>query len=120
MGLDTTHGCWNGAYSAFSRWRTKIAEVAGFGNLDDYTGYGGGKVLPPAHPLTVLLDHSDCDGEIAWQECGPLADALEKLMPSLTLAGDGGGHIGSYAEKTRQFINGLREAALAEENVEFQ
>lgn len=27
MGLDTTHGCWHGAYSAFGRWRDKLAEV---------------------------------------------------------------------------------------------
>jgi hypothetical protein len=30
MGLDTTHGCWHGAYSAFMRWRQEIAHVAGF------------------------------------------------------------------------------------------
>ena len=29
MGLDTTHDCWHGAYSAFMRWRQKLAEVAG-------------------------------------------------------------------------------------------
>ena len=27
MGLDTTHGCWHGTYSAFNRWRNKIAEM---------------------------------------------------------------------------------------------
>lgn len=30
MGLDTTHEAWHGAYSAFSRWRDKLAEVAGY------------------------------------------------------------------------------------------
>lgn len=29
MGLDTTHNCFHGAYSAFMRWREKLAEVAG-------------------------------------------------------------------------------------------
>lgn len=29
MGLDVSHGAWHGAYSAFMRWRLKIAEVAG-------------------------------------------------------------------------------------------
>ena len=29
MGLDTTHGCWHGAYSAFNRWRTAIARQIG-------------------------------------------------------------------------------------------
>jgi hypothetical protein len=30
MGLDTTHDAWRGAYSAFSRWRNELAEVAGY------------------------------------------------------------------------------------------
>lgn len=25
MGLDTSHGCWNGSYGAFMRWRTDLA-----------------------------------------------------------------------------------------------
>lgn len=29
MGLDTTHGCWHGAYSAFGRWRDGLAQAAG-------------------------------------------------------------------------------------------
>ena len=30
MGLDTTHDCFHGAYSAFSRWRNAVAEAAGY------------------------------------------------------------------------------------------
>ncbi len=30
MGLDTSHDCWHGAYSAFGRWRRAIAEAAGY------------------------------------------------------------------------------------------
>jgi len=29
MGLNCSHGAWRGSYSAFSRWRCKLAEVAG-------------------------------------------------------------------------------------------
>lgn len=29
MGLDTTHDCWHGAYSAFMRWRKMLAAAAG-------------------------------------------------------------------------------------------
>lgn len=29
MGLDISHNTWHGAYSAFHRWREKIADVAG-------------------------------------------------------------------------------------------
>lgn len=159
MGLDTSHDCWHGAYSAFMRWRQEIAKVAGiplmlmdgfYGTDDapsqealkwmaprdggpecnDYRGpaifHWVGKVtqwLPikweilTPRPLLVLLNHSDCDGEIAASDCGPLADDLESLLP--LLKGDGGGHIGSYREKTQQFIDGLRRAAAANEPVDF-
>ena len=166
MGLDTTHDCWHGAYSAFTRWRTKLAEAAGIPLFlmdgyyiqdDQWTnssppldalawaapgtdGRGpacGSHYGPALHnwitgiarwlpiswdvlkddPLLVLLNHSDCEGEILAKDCAPLADRLEALLPLLT--GDGGGHIGSYQEKTRTFITGLREAAAAGENVGF-
>lgn len=29
MGLDVSHGCWRGAYSAFHRWRSQLAKLAG-------------------------------------------------------------------------------------------
>ena len=29
MGLDTSHGCWHGAYGAFMRWREELAKVTG-------------------------------------------------------------------------------------------
>lgn len=119
MGLDTSHGCWHGAYSAFGRWRGKLAEVAGL-DLLSMEGFGGEmewEALPP-DPLHVLLNHSDCDGEIRWQDCGPLADRLSELLPLLP-DGDAGGHIGFWREKTQQFIDGLREAFEAKEDVEF-
>src|SRR5574340_940621 len=110
MGLDTTHDCWHGSYGAFMRWRKKLAEVAGFGNLNDYEGFGGSALFDARNPLTPLLDHSDCDGEIPLGDLLPLAMALEGLLPALEAAGDGGGHIGGYADKTRTFIEGLRRA----------
>ena len=137
MGLDITHDCWNGAYSAFSRWRQKIAEAAGYWVLPvtypdgggthptiilDWHRYQNGELFgewrdPPRDPLLVLFVHSDCEGVIHPEQAGPLADALESLLPKLQ--GDGGGHIGDYREKTQNFINGLRAAAAAGEDVEF-
>jgi hypothetical protein len=157
MGLDTTHGCWHGAYSAFMRWREKIAEVAGLPPLGMMEGFWDprspdrGEALTytvaasslerhgdtfgaeslrrlarrPAirwdclkpSPLHILLSHSDCDGSIAAGDCGPIADALEALLP--LLEGDGGGHIGNYRAKTQTFIDGLRAAAAAGEDVGF-
>jgi hypothetical protein len=39
MGLDTSHGAWHGAYSAFMAWRLKIAEVAGYPPLELMEGF---------------------------------------------------------------------------------
>ena len=123
MGLDTTHDCWHGAYSAFSRWRVEIARVAGMPPLEMMEGFihdgqQGIKweILKP-DVLHVLLNHSDCDGHISWRNTKKLADRLAELLP--LLEGDGGGHIGSYREKTQIFIDGLLAAHEAHERVEF-
>ena len=122
MGLDTSHGCWHGAYSSFNRFRKKVCEVAGYGDLDKREGFSDnapGIPWPTDDPLVALLHHSDCDGEIAAEDCGPIADRLEGLLPSLERAGDGGGHIGDYAVAARTFIVGLRDAAAKNEAVDF-
>jgi hypothetical protein len=68
--------------------------------------------------LHELLYHSDCEGQIAPDRCGPIADALEALLDLLPNE-DAGGHIGSWQEKTRQFVRGLRAAAAASEPLDF-
>jgi hypothetical protein len=156
MGLDTTHEAWHGAYSAFSRWRDKLAQVAGYtfhafgelfklgdsgmevmgtarvqvdldwGGIESVIGrdlLGKWPRMPVRHdgtpdPLIVLLAHSDCEGEIQTEFCGPLADRLQELLPLLGDE-DGGGHVGSYATKTQTFIDGLRAAAKAGEDLGF-
>lgn len=147
MGLDCSHNAWNGAYSAFMRWRARLAEVAGLPPIELMEGFfneretlyfgqdlnneiWGGKLamlqkglpirwdcLKPS-TLHELLYHSDCDGEIATDRCGPIADELEKLIPLLPDQDDGG-HIGNWREKTKQFVTGLRAAAAAGEPLEF-
>lgn len=39
MGLDTSHGCWRGSYSAFNRWRKMLAKVAKKPPLDLMEGH---------------------------------------------------------------------------------
>lgn len=156
MGLDTTHDCWHGAYSAFSRWREKLAEVAGYtfhihgepfklggtgmevvatsrvmvdldwGSIEATIGrdlLGRWPAIPvrpdgTPDPLIILLGHSDCEGELQAEFLPALADRLEELLPLLE-GEDGGGHIGSYVEKTQTFIDGLRRASAAGEDVGF-
>lgn len=155
MGLDCSHNAWHGAYSAFMRWRRKLAEVAGLPPLDLMEGfyspltgtpptlYHGPNTRAPAYgpdsrpymaslddqlpiswdclkpdPLYELLYHSDCEGEIPAERCGPIADSLEKLIPLLPDE-DGGGHIFNWRQKTQQFVDGLRAAAAAGEPLDF-
>lgn len=133
MGLDTSHNCWHGAYSAFTRWRHELARVAGYqvarlegqthdttlidwGHIVDENYYGEWDALP-SDPLILLIAHSDCEGVIHPQHAQLLADRLAELLP--LLSGDGGGHIGDYRTKTEQFIAGLRDAAAKGEDVDF-
>ena len=141
MGLDTSHECWHGSYSSFSRWRDKLAEAAGYtfhplpgdrgmpssvvlvdldwGGIEAIIGrhlLGKWPRMPvrpdgTADPLIVLLAHSDCEGEIQAEFCAPLANRLEALLP---LLGDE-----AYIAKTQTIIGGLRVAAAADEPVQF-
>jgi hypothetical protein len=115
MGLDTTHGCFNGPYSAFMRFRIHVAEAAGYGVDYYYKPY----LTEGDDPILILLNHSDCDGIIEAKDCAPLADAMEALLPKLetnNVAGVRGMTMKATAET---FIEGLRLAARLKENVEF-
>ena len=129
MGLDTSHDCWHGSYGVFHRWRLKVAEIAGYGSLDNWAGFGGQWLWPGADedPLVLLLHHSDCDGEIRWQDAAPIANRLVELLPALRRADwVAGVAAGSdervaefYHERTEHFIAGLRLASRRREDVEF-
>lgn len=139
MGLDTSHDCWHGPYSSFMRWRERLVQLAWGGSGDEGAARGNiwnypsywtddksalhGRDVTSAAPipypegdaLVTLIDHSDCDGEIAPELCGPLADRLEQLlakMPTRALYDD-------VRPATERFIAGLRSAAAAGEAVEF-
>lgn len=119
MGLDTTHNCWHGPYSAFHRFRTHLARAAGgdyvipepCGAEVDIVG------IEETDPLYVLLNHSDCDGVIESKDCEALANRLEELAPRLP--DFRGCRDASLSEAALQFAAGLRRAAEAGEDVEF-
>ena len=85
-------------------------------NLDDRLPIRWESLKPSA--LHELLAHSDCDGEIPPDRCGPIADALEALIPLLPDE-NAGGHIGNWRAKTQQFVDGLRLAAADGEPMDF-
>ena len=133
MGLDTTHDCWHGPYSQFMRWREWLNRfiMEERGNNGDgaakqiaYMGatraaidkaWEDGHYNDQSLPINVLMMHSDCDGDIPADVCGPLADALESFLKYMPESG-------IYDEKrpaTLRFIAGLRKAAEANEPVGF-
>ena len=139
MGLDVSHDCWSGAYSGFSRFRDKLASVAGYEFIQD-AARGGRQMValdygawpepnyydPPIipyradgtqDPILLLLMHSDCEGRIRAEHVKALADRLTELLPNIE--GDGHGHVGDYHAATQQFINGLRLAEQCNEDVVF-
>lgn len=136
MGLDTSHDCWHGSYSGFSRWRNEVARLAGYEIVLDQRGgdvyavvnderwgpknFAGAWDEDPEDPLLVLLIHSDCDGVIAWRHQIPLAARLEGLIPLAEAKVYKTESWGAYtAEYLLRFANGLRDANDASEDVEF-
>jgi len=143
MGLDLSHECWHGAYSAFGRWREKLAEVAGYavwnvakaesnsayqyfcretiiidwGHITDDNLQGHWEKIPD-DPLMLIIAHSDCGGLIHWEHCERLAGRLKELLPGLP-EGHGTGHIGNWRDTTSTFIDGLLLAHSQKEDVYF-
>lgn len=134
MGLDTTHDCWHGPYSQFMRWRCWLSYfiMLDRGDAGDEDakeiGYKGatqeaierawneGQYADQSVPLNVLMQHSDCDGEIASEVCAPLADAIEDLANRRMKPR---GTYDDMRPATDRFIAGLRLAASKGEPVVF-
>lgn len=126
MGLHMSHGCWDGAYSAFHRFRTLIAMFAGLPPLDRMEGFCDAswaiswKSLEP-DVLHELLNHSDCEGEINWECCDLLADRLEDVKGNVDerVKSFECGQMPNFVECIDEMIEGLRYAYQKQENIEF-
>lgn len=134
MGLDTSHDCFHGPYSQFNQWRewlnlfimrerggtgdTTAEEIGHMGaTYNAYnTAYAQGLYADQSVPLNVLMQHSDCDGEIPADVCAALADDLQRIadrfMPER-------GTYDMMRPTTMRFIAGLRDAAANNEPVVF-
>ena len=140
MGLDTSHDCWHGAYSAFHRFRQNLAAAIGIDLLKMASFVPDGIAWPSKkdEPLVSLLNHSDCDGSIPVKELIPLANRLDEVAniieqgpPPNDCSGFSmtatslevtGGHLmrnGGTAESARIFAKGCRLAASQRQVVRF-
>lgn len=130
MGLDVSHDCWHGAYSAFHRFRIEVLATV-TGERVDYSDYDRYTQLveefPMREPLREFLLHSDCEGTIERASQIPMADALDVVADAmeseLTATEDEDvGHIaraGGFTATVREFAAGLRLAYENNETVGF-
>ena len=117
MGLNTSHGAWDGPYSSFNNFRRWLANQIGI-NLSDYAGYmhGGEKDLTTIdHPLMPLFNHSDCDGILTPDECRQIARGLKQVIDAAPKNNENHCHL----EAAERFRKGCIKAANAKENLEF-
>lgn len=123
MGLDTTHGAWHGAYSAFNRFRHELALRIGI-DLKEYIGYDfgpeqGTKELESIdHPLMDLFNHSDCDGILTPEQCKKIADGLDMVIKA-SIPDEDNYHGMSFIERCITFRDGCLLAYSRKENLEF-
>lgn len=117
MGLDTTHDCFHGPYSAFDRFRVQLAKAIGI-DLHEMEGFtADGKSWDDVkHGIVPLLIHSDCDGELTVEECKQIVEGLNELIPNL--------HDNEYLphstkKRAIQFRDGCLKAIEKNENVAF-
>lgn len=112
MGLNTSYHCWDGAYSSFARFRKKLAEAAGMPPLQDMYGFGGNISWDdiPYDDIHILLNHSDCDGDIGVGKTIPLRNRLKELL-----------NVISVEERCNviRFIEGLDKAIADNKGIEF-
>lgn len=114
MGLDCTHGAWSGPYSAFNRWRRKVAAACG-GSFPGRNFYDPA-VVPEAHRegAALFLGHSDCEGILAPAECRKVAAFLRWVAPRVPEQGR------PDRDFALQFAAGCERAAAAGEDLLFQ
>lgn len=118
MGVDFSHCDASWAYSGFNRFRARLANQIGI-VLDDMDGfnrnspdYSGVSWNTVKDPIKGLLNHSDCDGHITPKQCQRIAPRLRELVSSWEDCYD--------KQMAISLADGMDEAAMKNENLEFQ
>lgn len=100
----------------FMEWRRQLHRYVAPNNTNSLEeAWEAGDYRDQSKPINVLMNHSDCDGEIPSEVCGPLADALQEVIERMPKRGT----YDQALPATARFIAGLRKAAEAGEAVEF-
>ena len=70
------------SYLGFHAFRVAWAQLLGF-DLEDMQGFGKGMRPWTDEPLQCFFDHSDCEGEISWQDAEQILAQARKDAPKL-------------------------------------
>lgn len=109
------------SYGGFHAFRKQIASLAGIelGKMDGFSGDAPGvSWLNYKHdPIIKFLDHSDCDGEIEYEDCAAIAPRLRELVSMIP---DDGTELSKY-NKTwgLRLAEAMTECAKDECDMEF-
>ena len=115
MGLNCTHGCYDGPYSYFNNFRRWVALQIGL-NLDSMEGFGGDISFDITnHPIKPLLNHSDCDGELTPDECRSVIRGAQLILEKIDPA-----DWADWEIKLKTFANGCKKAIANNEPVLFK
>jgi len=80
MGLDFSRSEVHWSYSGFNVFREKLALEIGI-ELGKMKGFGGNRKWDNIiDPITLFLDHSDCDSELSPNECAKIYPRLLNLV----------------------------------------
>lgn len=81
MGLSVSYDAYDGSYSLFDAFRTKLASLVGI-NLNQMEGFGGVTSWTPYEHdgICALLNHSDCEGQIEAEKLEALGSRLRELV----------------------------------------
>ena len=113
MGLNVSHGAFNGSYGYFAIFREGLAKKIGV-DLNEMRGFGGRKSFKHVkHKIVPLLNHSDCDGVLFPDQCKQIAEGLDEIIQA---------HKGSeddIIQDAIQFRDGCLLAYAMDEVMEF-
>lgn len=122
MGLDCSHGAFNGPYSRFNRFRQAVGAACNVQfpphqdkSLDPACFYLPDGFRESNPGLTEFFSHEDCDGDISPENCQLIANEMDSLYSKIACVA-----LGDYSAMTRQFIEGCRRAAKAGEPLLFR
>jgi len=116
MGIDFSHGEARWAYSGFMRFRSRISETLGYGDLKTMYDEGSHTAMQD-EPIYPLINHSDCDGELTVKEMEMIIPQLESI---LTMWADKDKeNVDGDVLRGRDLVEGMKDAIESDEVLEF-